>query len=105
MLERYLGAPAPNSARVIAFERGGEILGVAGLYLDQYRYVMFGNFGDEVRRAPRALVKGYRTLLAAARGKGLPIHATAQEDVPAAKRFLEHIGFKPTPHGYLELVP
>lgn len=103
MLEQSLGCKAPRSARVVAFEREGRILGVAGLYLDEYRYVMFGNFGDEVRRSPRALVKAYRSLLGAIQGKGLLVHATPDEGVPAAERFLEHMGFRRHPAGYFEL--
>lgn len=103
MLERFLGQKPPNSARVIAFELGGAVLGVAGLYLDECRYVLFGNFGDEVRAAPRAIVKAYRALIAQVRGNGLPIHAAAEETVPAARRFLEHMGFRRQAGGHFEL--
>lgn len=103
MLESFLGRPAPNSARVFAFERDGAVVGLIGMYLDEYRYVAFGNFGDEVRRHPRALVKAYRILKEAARGKGLQIHAAAEETVPAAQGFLEHIGFRQDPAGHFVL--
>lgn len=102
-LEKIIGQKAPHSARVIAFEKDGEVVGVAGLYLDGYRYVFFGNFGDDVRRFPKTLFKTGRQLLDSVREKGIPVHATDEDSVPASQRFLERLGFRMTEPGFYEL--
>lgn len=94
ILERALGMPAPRTVRAIAFEREGEILGCAGLYMDRSQQVLFGEFSDEVRRAPRSLVVAYRRLLKIAGRWRLPLYSHADEDIEASERFLEHMGFK-----------
>ena len=103
ILERFLGMRPGNSARTIAFEKDGKVVGVAGLYMDGYRYVFFGNFGDDVRRFPKTLFKTGRQLLDSVKGKGIPVHAVDEESVPASQRFLERLGFRMTEPGFYEL--
>lgn len=89
----------PKSVRAIAFTEAGTVIGWAGLYVDGPRLVMFGELSDRIREEKRALVRGYRQLLAVAARLRLPVHAKPDDDVPAAKRFLEHMGFTAGPRG------
>lgn len=87
------GAPVERTVRAVAFKRGAEVVGCAGLYLDAGRMVLFSDVKDEVRRAPRAIVKAYRTLLGIAKRTGLAVHAVPDPGIGASTRFLEHMGF------------
>lgn len=87
------GAPVERTVKAVAFKRGAEVVGCAGLYLDAGRMVLFSDMRDEVRRAPRALVKAYRTLLGIAARAGLAVHAVPDPGVEKAVPFLEHMGF------------
>lgn len=88
------GAPVERTVRAVAFKEGDQVLGCAGLYIDQGRMVLFSDMRDEVRKAPRALVKAYRTLLAIAARSGLAVHAIPDPGVEKAVPFLEHMGFR-----------
>lgn len=88
------GAPIGRTVRAVALKRGDEVVGCAGLYLDAGRLVIFSDMKDEVRQAPRAIVKGYRMLLAIAARTGLVVHAIPDPGVEKAVSFLEHMGFK-----------
>lgn len=96
------GAPQDRTVRAVAFKRGAEVLGIAGLYLDGGRMVLFSDMRDEVRAAPRALVKAYRTLLGIAGRTGLAVHAIPDPGIEAAPRFLEHMGFRYLDQGVYE---
>lgn len=94
-VRQVYGDRVVRSMRAVAFERAGEVLGCAGLYLDGGHLVMFFNGNhDEVRKAPRAIVKAYRALLKIAKERGLAVYAAADEALPATERFLEHMGFR-----------
>ena len=73
--------------------RDGEILGYAGVYLDGARYIMYANLCAAAWEEKRAVVRGWRRLIATVKTKGLPIHATADPKMEASARFLEHLGF------------
>lgn len=91
---RNYGAPADRTVRALAFKDGERVVGCAGLYLDGGRLVLFSDMQDDVRKAPRALVKAYRTLLAIASRIGLVVHAVPSPGIEASVRFLEHMGFR-----------
>lgn len=96
------GAPQERTVRAVAFKRGAEVVGIAGLYLDHGRMVLFSDMKAEVRKAPRALVKAYRTLLGIAGRTGLAVHAIPDPEIEAAPRFLEHMGFAYLDRGVYE---
>lgn len=98
---RFAGGPTPGVVHAFAFERAGELLGVIGVYLERGRYIAFGEFGGDVRSAPRALIKAYKRLKELSRG--LHVVAFAEETVPAAGRFLERAGFTRNQAGYYEI--
>lgn len=104
LIQKAMG-PSHRSVRAVAFERAGEVLGCAGLLVDDTRLVLFGQFSDEVRKHPRALVIAYRQLLELADRRALPLHAKPDPAIPASERFLTHIGFRPIAPDVWERLP
>lgn len=101
-VRRNYGALVGKTVRAVAFKDGDEVVGCAGLYLDGGRLVLFSDMRDEVRKAPRALVRAYRTLLGIAARIGLAVHAVPSPGIEASVRFLEHMGFRPLNLGVYE---
>lgn len=98
---RFAGGPTPGVVHALAFEREGELLGVIGVYCERGHYIAFGEFGDDVRAEPRALVKAYKRLKELSRG--LHVVAFAEETVSTSGRFLEHVGFALNQTGKYEI--
>lgn len=90
----YKGGPV-RSMRAVAFERDGEILGCAGLYLEPGHLVMFFDGKREALLSdPRVAFTACRTLQRIASEIGLPIYAKADERIESSDKFLEYMGFK-----------
>lgn len=99
------GAPIGRTVRAVVFKRDAEVVGCAGLYLDAGRMVMFSDVKDEVRQAPRAVVKAYRTLLGIAERTGLAVHAIPDPGIDKAVPFLERMGFAYLDRGVYQWQP
>lgn len=92
LLTRFYGHPPKRTMRAVAAVRGERVIGIAGIYPDGHRQVMFSELTDEIRADRRAIVRGIRAVTELARARGTAVHARAAE-VDGAERMLEHIGF------------
>lgn len=91
-----LTGPLPMSCRGVVAVEDGAVIGLAGLYVDQVsaRQVLFMEIKPKLRRHPRVLLKGWRIILRWMLESGLPTHATCDDRIEKAQRFLEHLGFR-----------
>lgn len=83
--------PTFRSVRAIAAVRGDEVLGVAGIYPDAARLVLWGYLTDELRRDKRTLLKAVKVLKTI-----LPkqhIESLADPSIPGSDVLLRHVGF------------
>lgn len=98
LLEQATGRPLQKSARAIAVVDGERLLGVAGIYRDRDRTVMFANPLEPMREHKRILVRACRIVMHWAKERGLPIHAQANPTLAGSCVLLEHLGFRRVPH-------
>lgn len=94
-LRRFHSA-VPKTAKVIAAERDGEVIGVGGFYYDNGAAVVFSGFCDGLSK--REIVKGARAIMDMAKGVRGPLYAV-QEPNERAARTLAHFGFVPLADG------
>lgn len=94
ILARFYGKPVTRSMRAIAAVRDGDVLGVAGVFVDESRQVVFSSISEELKAHPRLIVRAYRIVLAMARESALQAHAVCDPAETTARHFLEHIGFQ-----------
>lgn len=94
ILERFYGDAPARTVRAIAAVRDDRVIGVAGVYADGSRLVMFSQLTDELRRDRRSIVRGIRRLTELARARRMPVHAVADAAIEGSERLLEHIGFQ-----------
>jgi hypothetical protein len=104
-VERTFGV-LKRSAEMISFVRDdGELVGCAGIFPETSRLVLFSDMKDDVRRFPRALVRGYRKLLEMADRRRMPLHALPDPSIEASERFLTHMGFRKLTENCWERLP
>lgn len=89
-----LGKVALKSARGLAVERDGMLLGIAGLYRDgpTSRKVLFSELTDELRRDKRALIALIRAVTPLMSGR---VFSLADPEIEGSEVLLEHMGFEP----------
>lgn len=93
LLRRFYGdAPRRSQKAVVALD-GDKVAGVAGVYVDDERLVMFSEMSDEVRANKRLMVKGIRAVLKLVERDGLPVHALADQEIEGSDKLLLHMGF------------
>ena len=97
MLE-FAAGPVMKSMRALAVVDGARLLGVAGIYRDRDRAVMFANTLEPMKDHKRILVRAYRKVMKWADEMGLPVHAQANPGIEGACVLLEHLGFRYIPH-------
>jgi hypothetical protein len=94
LLERFYGeAPARTQKAVVAID-GERVVGVAGLYVDDERQVMFADLTDEVRHDKRTVIKGIREVMKLASHR-MPVHSLADPEIEGSDTLLLHMGFTP----------
>jgi len=93
-IERLMGERPAKTVRAVAIKEGDEVLGIACLFVDETRQGVLAEFTDRARADKRAMVRLYRMMVELAKRAKLPTYAQARPDIPKAKEFLEHIGFK-----------
>lgn len=94
ILDEHYGKELPRSCRAIAAVKDGRVLGVAGFHMDKIAMVVFSELSDELKRSPRALIKGWRLLAKMMRARGVMAYARCDSNIEAAERFLIHLGFE-----------
>lgn len=97
MIEQASGQPMRRSTRAVAVIEGERLLGVAGIYRDGERFVMFANTLEPMKDHKRIVVRAYRTLFTWCRARGLPVVAAACPAIAGSEILLEHLGFRHVP--------
>ena len=101
-LEAFYGKALSRSVYAIAGIEDGKVIGLAGVYREPYRFVMFSEITPELKRRPKAIIKGFRMLQDVVRRRDIPVHAQPDAAEPGAVRFLEHLGFNEFVQGVYE---
>lgn len=94
-LTRFYGKRPTRSLCAMMAVRNGQILGVAGYYNDSSRFVLFADFGDEVRHDKRLIVRGLRAMTNLLKARRVPVKVLADPDIPGSEKLLEHMGCTP----------
>lgn len=97
--------PVNITCRALVAVDGDEVAGVAGIYHREDGLVMFAELGPKVIANPRLIVRAYRKLLDWVRETRLPVRSVADENIPKAVQFLEHLGFRQVYGNIYEWVP
>lgn len=94
ILERHYPHGAGKTVRAIAAVKDGRVIGVAGAYLLPAGLAVFGEFTDELKAHPRAMLRGWKTLRSMLDQSRLPAYVFCDRTFEAAERFLDHLGFQ-----------
>lgn len=94
LIKAFYGHEFPRSMKSLVAVRDDEVLGVIGVYPENGQQVVFMDLKDELRRHPRVLIQGSKTFMRWVRETKMPTCARCDDTIPAAKRFLEHFGFR-----------
>lgn len=105
LLQRFYGEKPARSQRAVVAMKGDRIVGVAGIYTDAERSVMFSEMTDECRKDKRAVVMGIRAVMALAKARAMPVHALADPGIEGSERLLEHMGFEHLRDGIYQWQP
>ena len=97
LLERYYGHRPPWTVhRAFAAVYEGEPICIGGAFRHGERFVAFADVRPIMReRFVKTGIRLAHRVLEAYREMGVPLYALADCKVEPARRFLEHIGFKP----------
>ncbi len=104
-LIEYTGSLPPCQIRAMAAEIDGKVVGIAGLaFLRNGAVLAFMNAEDVVREHRVKLFRNARRFIKEMAGKGLSrVNAICADDIEAAERFLEHLGFRQVDAGTYQL--
>lgn len=94
LLKRFYGEAPKRTQKAVVALAGERVVGVAGVYVDEERQVMFSDLTDELRRDKRTVIRGIRAVMQLASAK-MPVHALADPQIEGSETLLEHMGFKP----------
>ena len=94
LLERFYGAAPTRSQRAVVAVKGDEVIGIAGIYTDDERSVMFSDLTDELRQDKRSVIRGVRAVMKLALRRALPVYAWADPEIDGSDRLLVHMGFE-----------
>ena len=94
LIQAFYGHGLPRSMRSLVAVRGDEVLGVIGIYPENGQQLVFMDLKDELRNHPRVFIKAGRIFMRWVREAKMPTCARCDETIPAARRFLEHYGFR-----------
>lgn len=93
---QFVGEPSPYRMRGLAGVVDGEVIGLGGIaLLPDQTAIAFVHLSDEARKHPILLHRAALTTLADAKARGIrKIIAMADDDQPAAERWLIRLGFR-----------
>jgi hypothetical protein len=95
LLKRFYGEEPKRSQRAVVAIKDDRIIGVAGIYTEKERSVMFSEMSDECRKDKRTVVKGIRAVMKLASARAMPVMALADPEIEGSEKLLEHMGFAP----------
>ena len=98
-LEKYYGEPLRWSARAVVADRGGEILGVGGIYYCGDLAVAFSSFKPEMRDYPVAMARGTLKIMDIVKKRVCV--AFADGNIDGSDNLLIRLGFERREGGYL----
>lgn len=95
---------APYRVRAYVGVEDGEIIGIGGVaYLPGGAVLAFLNITEQARRRPVALMKVARRVIREARERGVKtINALCDDEIEAAGRFLNRLGFRHLGEGFYQ---
>ena len=83
-----------KSVRAIAAIEDEKVLGVAGVYLDGDKQIVFASLCQELKDRPKAILMAWKELKKTFR-PNLPVFAFCDFTLPRTENFLLHFGFLP----------
>lgn len=89
-----------GSARMVALEVSGEVLGVGGLVWTGEEVLAVSFLKPEAKAYPKQILRGAHAVQAMAEEMNCDVYATPDPDEPSAAGFLQHIGFEPQEGGF-----
>lgn len=93
--------PLPHRIKALTALVDGAVIAIGGIgYRPDGTVIAFMQGGEELRKYPRAVHRAGKLGMALIRRSGAPyVLAEAQDNNPAAERWLLHFGFEPTEFG------
>jgi len=94
-LERFYGKQPDATVCAWVAEQDGVLLGCGGIAFRGPALEVFSDFGDELKRHPKYILKAARIILKKAAEYRRPVFALRNKDEPTADAFLRRLGFEP----------
>lgn len=98
IVKRFYGNIPPKTLRAVAAVRDEEILGIAGIFSIGMGWMLFADFGDEIRSDKRTMVKAVNAIRKLIANIQMPVYAKPA-DIEGAETLIEHIGGVELWHG------
>ena len=83
-----------RTCRAYAAIRGDEVLGIAGIRIENHVAILFSDMKDSERHNKRLIVKGVRIMQAMIRECFYPVYAEAEKTIRGSDTTLKHMGFE-----------
>jgi hypothetical protein len=94
LIEIFFGEPPKRTIRAVVAVKDGEPIAVAGLFLDQSRYVLFSDLKPEMYKHKKAIVKTMRAARKLMDTVHLPVYAVPEKEPYNDAVIIKHLGFK-----------
>lgn len=93
--QAYWGKELPASVRGYAVELEGTVMGIAGLAYLPTEIRAFADMVEDGQKYPMTIMRITKLMKALMNETKAPVYCNPSASLPNAKRFLEHVGFKP----------
>lgn len=90
----FWGKTAPVSIRGYVAELDGRVMGIAGLAYAPNQIRGFADMVEEGQKYPMTIMRITKLVKALLNETKAPVFCNADPNLPNARKFLEHIGFK-----------
>ena len=91
----YWGKSLPVSVRGYVAELDGKVMGIAGLAYAPTQIRAFADMAEGGQKYPMTIMRITKLVKALLNETKAPVYCNADEALPNARKFLEHVGFKP----------
>lgn len=92
----FWGETLSVSIRGYVAEHEGRIMGIAGLAYAPNHILAFADMAEGGQKYPMAIMRITKLVKALLNETNAPVYCNADVTLPNSKKFLEHVGFKPT---------